>query len=133
MPILFRYLIRMLILALISFSMINVNLILHYYEKRFHQHRCEMSMNESDQYVCESDEKWQQRRIFYAKQHHNNTMTMNEYEKYFEKNWFPEFQCEHEIRLGDGDGGKWVSKCLSLAAVRTIIFEQNSINLDKIR
>lgn len=69
---------------------------------------CNRSMIESDRFLCESDEKWAKRREFYSKQHEKNIMTMNEYENYFFKNWFPEFQCHNEIRLGHGDGGKWV-------------------------
>jgi hypothetical protein len=65
-------------------------------------------MFESDGFLCESDKKWLKRREFYSKQHEKNILTMNEYEKYFSKNWLPEFQCQNEIRLGEGDGGKWV-------------------------
>ncbi|CAF4144109.1 unnamed protein product, partial [Rotaria magnacalcarata] len=69
---------------------------------------CHKSMIESDQFICESDEKWQSRRDFYSKQHEKNTLSMNEYEKYFYLNWLPEFQCHNETRIGYGDGGKWV-------------------------
>jgi hypothetical protein len=65
-------------------------------------------MIESDQFLCESDDKWEQRRKFYSKQHEKNILTMNEYENYFYENWFPEFKCQNEIRLGERDGGKWV-------------------------
>jgi hypothetical protein len=69
---------------------------------------CDISMIESDQFICESDEQWQSRRKFYLKQHEKNILTMNEYENYFRENWFPDFQCEHETRIGVGYGGKWV-------------------------
>jgi hypothetical protein len=79
------------------------------YNFKHNKTSCNISMIESDQYLCETDEKWQKRREVYSKQHEKNILTMNEYEHYFSKNWFPEFQCQNEIRLGDGDGGKWVS------------------------
>lgn len=78
-----------------------------YYLKR-NDTSCNLSMIESDRFLCESNEKWKKRREFYSKQHEKNIMTMNEYENYFSKNWFPEFQCQNEIRLGERDGGKWV-------------------------
>ncbi|CAF3618317.1 unnamed protein product [Rotaria socialis] len=68
---------------------------------------CRQSMIESDRFICESDEKWQSRRDFYSKQHERNTLSMNEYERYFYLNWLPEFQCHNETRIGYGDGGKW--------------------------
>ena len=75
---------------------------------KFRRDQCEVSLNESDGFLCESDEKWTQRRKFYRETNEKNRMTMNEYENYFKTNWRPEFECEHEIRLGEDDGGKWV-------------------------
>ena len=69
---------------------------------------CNFSMSESHGLFCESDEKWLERKSFYAEQREKNIFTMNEYENYFKQNWFPEFQCQNEIRLGERDGGKWV-------------------------
>lgn len=86
---------------LISFSCILV----YFYPTR---NICSQSLIESDQLFCESNEKWQKRREFYMKEHEKNILTMNEYENYFKENWSPEFQCQNEIRLGQGDGGKWV-------------------------
>ncbi|UJR33604.1 hypothetical protein I4U23_021041 [Adineta vaga] len=68
---------------------------------------CNISMTESDQFICESDKKWLERRKFYLNQHEENIFTMNEYENYFRKNWFPDFQCSNEKLIGQGDGGKW--------------------------
>ena len=76
---------------------------------------CNMSLIESDHLLCESDERWHERRAYYFKQHERNRQTMNEYRNYFDNNWYREFRCPNEIRLGEGDGGKWVSfsKCLT--------------------
>jgi len=87
----------------------NLNFIRYKYNfSKQNQFSCNISMIESDRFLCESDEKWQQRRQFYSKQHEKNILTMNEYDNYFSQNWFPEFQCQNEIRLGEHDGGKWV-------------------------
>lgn len=70
---------------------------------------CNFSLSESEGLFCESDEKWLERKTFYREQREKNLFTMNEYEDYFKQNWFPEFQCQNEIRLGELDGGKWVT------------------------
>ncbi len=103
---------RSLFIIIIIFFIINVNFIRYKFQYKFNlkqnQTLCNISMIESDQFLCESDDKWEQRRKFYSKQHEKNILTMNEYENYFYENWFPEFKCQNEIRLGERDGGKWV-------------------------
>ena len=111
-----RNLLRVLFIGLLLFSLLYFILIRYLFDRRqesqIHSLGCNRSMIESDQYLCEPAEKWFKRRAFYSEQHEKNRLTMNEYENYFEENWRPEFQCDHEIRLGDGDGGKWVSLLL---------------------
>jgi hypothetical protein len=108
-----RDLLRVLLVGLFLFSLLYFNLIRNLLDRQYASHTrskgCNWSMVESDQYLCEPTEKWFQRRAFYSEQHEKNRLTMNEYENYFKRNWRPEFQCDNEIRLGDGDGGKWVS------------------------
>ncbi len=105
---LFRLLLLGIIIGLIiSFQFIRYKMQYGYNLKQS-KTSCDISMIESDQFICESDEQWQSRRKFYLKQHEKNILTMNEYENYFRENWFPDFQCEHETRIGVGDGGKWV-------------------------
>lgn len=83
---------------------------------------CELSLGESEGLFCESDEKWVERKTFYREKREKNVFTMNEYEDYFQRNWFPEFQCQNEILLGAGDGGKWVNICVfSLIFSRKIL------------
>lgn len=105
---------RYFLLFIFIFLLVNLNLVgkqlqaRHRSKTRTNEINCELSMFESDEYFCENEDKWKRRRTFYAEQREKNIQTMNEFEDYFEKNWFPEFQCENEVRLGDGDGGKWV-------------------------
>ncbi|CAF0750355.1 unnamed protein product [Adineta ricciae] len=68
---------------------------------------CKTSMIQSDRFICESEDKWLSRRKFYLNQREKNIFTMNEYSDYFQKNWFPDFQCPQETLIGRGDGGKW--------------------------
>ena len=104
---------RLLFIGAIVFFIFNFDYIQKKFQSQYNlkqnQTLCNLSMIESDQYLCETDEKWQRRREFYSEQHEKNILTMNDYENYFSRNWSPEFQCQNEIRLGDGDGGKWVS------------------------
>jgi hypothetical protein len=86
----------------------NLNYIRFKYNPQQNKTLCNLSMIESDQFICESDENWETRRKFYVKQHERNILTMNEYDDYFSKNWFEEFKCQNETRIGTGDGGKWV-------------------------
>lgn len=106
-------LLRVLFVIIIIFFLTNLNFIRYKLRERYNffqsnQTLCNISLIESDAFLCESDEKWQKRREFYSEQHETNILTMNEYENYFSKNWLPEFQCENELRLGENDGGKWV-------------------------
>ncbi|CAF0782653.1 unnamed protein product [Rotaria sp. Silwood1] len=102
---------RFFILGIIFIFMIKFNFMHHKVQNKNifkgTKNSCNLSMIESDQLICESDEIWQKRRAFYSEQHDRNILTMNDYENYFYKNWFPEFQCPNETRLGEGDGGKW--------------------------
>src|ERR1700722_16368925 len=94
----FFILIGITILLIASFNIVNH----HPYMKSPEIHStnalsCNVSMIESDQFFCESNEKWQERRQFYSNQRDKNVLAMNEYKNYFRKNWFPEFKCEDEI------------------------------------
>src|ERR1700728_2600744 len=101
-------LLRFLFFIIIISFIINFNFLWYKLHLKRNDILCNISMFESDQFLCESDDKWKIRKEFYLKQHEKNILTMNEYENYFSKNWFQEFQCQNEIRLGHMDGGKWV-------------------------
>ncbi len=69
---------------------------------------CVKSMLESDDFICESDELWNERKILYRIQDELNMKKLPS-SPYFLKNWEPNFHCSHARRIGRmGDGGKWV-------------------------
>ncbi|CAF0909282.1 unnamed protein product [Adineta steineri] len=136
----YRFLVTGVIICFIIILYYNRQTIPHKYDMKQNESLCYTAMIESDQLLCESDEKWQKRRKFYLQQHEKNIFTMNEYKNYFYKNWFPDFQCEHEMRVGEGDGGKWACdieylkkkpSCLiySLGSQGDFTFEQSAHKL----
>jgi hypothetical protein len=69
---------------------------------------CSKSLLESDNYICESDELWNERKFTYKIQDKRN-MIKQQHRIYFATNWEPNFHCSHARRVGKiGDGGKWV-------------------------
>jgi hypothetical protein len=69
---------------------------------------CLKSLIESDNFICESDNLWNERKILYEIQDKLN-MDKLPNSKYFFTNWEPNFHCSHAQRVGKmGVGGKWV-------------------------
>jgi hypothetical protein len=69
---------------------------------------CSKSLHESDNFICESDELWNERKVLYHIQDKLN-MQKPSSSPFFLSNWEPNFHCSHARRIGKmGDGGKWV-------------------------
>ncbi|CAF1618991.1 unnamed protein product [Rotaria magnacalcarata] len=69
---------------------------------------CRLSLIESDNFICESDAVWNERKIVYQTQDKENMMKRS-HKIFFLSNWEPNFHCSHARRIGQmGDGGKWV-------------------------
>ncbi|CAF2772772.1 unnamed protein product [Rotaria sp. Silwood2] len=69
---------------------------------------CQQSLVESDEFICEPDSLWNERKHVYHAQDKENMMKRKD-AIYFLSNWEPNFHCSHARRIGDmGDGGKWV-------------------------
>jgi hypothetical protein len=63
---------------------------------------------ESDNFICESDDLWNERKILYQIQDKLNMQKLLS-SQFFLTNWEPNFHCSHARRIGTmGDGGKWV-------------------------
>jgi len=63
---------------------------------------------ESDNFICESDDLWNERKILYQIQDKLNMQKLP-YAQFFLTNWEPNFHCSHARRIGKmGDGGKWI-------------------------
>jgi hypothetical protein len=69
---------------------------------------CSKSLIESDNFICESDYLWNERKILYQIQDKLNMQKLSN-SQFFLTNWEPNFHCSHARRIGKmGDGGKWV-------------------------
>src|SRR5690348_9772251 len=69
---------------------------------------CLQSSIESDNFICESDELWNERKLLYRIQDKLNMQKLPS-SPFFLSNWEPNFHCSHAHRIGRmGDGGKWV-------------------------
>lgn len=69
---------------------------------------CQLSLQESDSWFCESDINWKRRKELHHLQDQRNRHGDNR-PLFFQDNWEPTIQCEFERRLGNsGDGGKWI-------------------------
>ena len=69
---------------------------------------CTKSLMESDGFICEPDDLWDERKILHRIQDELNRKYINSF-PIFMSNWEPEFHCSHARRIGRmGDGGKWV-------------------------
>ncbi|CAF1534975.1 unnamed protein product, partial [Rotaria sordida] len=70
--------------------------------------QCRLSMNESDNWFCESDTDWKRRKMLHHRQNKRNRIS-DARPLFFQNNWEPTIQCAFEQRLGNtGDGGKWI-------------------------
>jgi hypothetical protein len=70
--------------------------------------KCSKSLIESDNFICESDDLWNERKIVYKIQDQANMKKLSS-SIFFLTNWEPNFHCSHARRIGNiGDGGKWV-------------------------
>lgn len=69
---------------------------------------CDLSLRESDKFICESDSLWNERKRLFKIQDERNINKVN-HRIFFSSNWEPNFHCSHAHRVGKmGDGGKWV-------------------------
>lgn len=74
----------------------------------FFPRSCARSLIESDDFICESDYLWNERKYIYQSQDKENMMKRND-SIFFLSNWAPNFHCSHARRIGNmGDGGKWI-------------------------
>jgi len=74
----------------------------------FIENKCDLSLKESDNFICEDDTLWNYRKRVYAIQDERNMMKIN-HRIFFSTNWEPNFHCSYSHRVGKmGDGGKWV-------------------------
>jgi len=69
---------------------------------------CALSLSESNDFICEPDVIWKERKIVYQHQDKEN-MVKRQSSIFFLSNWEPNFHCSHSRRVGSmGDGGKWI-------------------------
>jgi hypothetical protein len=69
---------------------------------------CYLSLLESDNFFCETNEDWQRRKELFQLQHNRNQFRDSP-NLFFQDNYEPTFSCRFEQRLGvNGDGGKWI-------------------------
>ncbi|CAF3396178.1 unnamed protein product [Rotaria socialis] len=74
----------------------------------FFTNDCRLSLIESDNFICESNAVWNERKTVYETQDKENMKKRNS-NIFFLSNWEPNFHCSHARRIGQmGDGGKWV-------------------------
>ena len=77
---------------------------------------CAKSLRESDQFICEPDQLWEERKHLYRQQDKEN-MVKRADRIFFLSNWEPNFHCSHAARVGRmGDGGKWVCDLFRLGS-----------------
>lgn len=69
---------------------------------------CYLSLKESDNWFCDSDDDWNRRKHVHHIQDKRNRNN-GSIEAFFIDNWEPTVHCTFERRIGNvGDGGKWV-------------------------
>ena len=76
---------------------------------------CLQSLNESDHFICEPDDLWNERKYIYKIQDRKNMLKRKD-RIFFLSNWEPNFHCSHARRIGRmGDGGKWLCDLFRLS------------------
>lgn len=69
---------------------------------------CSLSRIESDNFFCEPNDLWIERKKIYAYQDEVNMMKVPD-KVFFKSNWESNFYCSYKMRVGRmGEGGKWV-------------------------
>ena len=69
---------------------------------------CQLSLLESDGFICEPNALWHERKRSYQIQQKENLIYRNT-SFFFLDNWTPNFHCSNPRRIGNtGEGGKWV-------------------------
>lgn len=69
---------------------------------------CQVSLQESDDFICEPNYLWDERKRSYHRQDKENMIERNT-SFFFLDNWGPNFHCSNARRIGStGEGGKWV-------------------------
>ena len=77
---------------------------------------CQLSMKESDGFICESNDIWNERKNTYHGQDQKN-LIRRKTGFFFYDNWSENFQCSNARRVGSmGEGGKWVCDLFQLKA-----------------
>lgn len=70
--------------------------------------KCQLSLLESDDFICEPDALWNERKYSYRLQEKENVIQRNT-SFFFLDNWVPNFHCSNAQRIGStGEGAKWV-------------------------
>lgn len=79
---------------------------------------CRRSRLESDDFICEPDHIWEERKRTFQFQDKENRITRKQV-YFFYDNWGVNFQCSNARRIGSmGEGGKWVCDPFKLKSRR---------------
>jgi len=78
------------------------------YINQIYHNSCYLSLKESDNWFCDSDDDWKRRKRLHHIQDKRNRNN-DSVNVFLQNNWEPTIHCTFEQRIGSvGDGGKWV-------------------------
>lgn len=81
------------------------------YTKSTRTKYCDLSLNESFGFICDSEVGWTRRKMIYLKQEGKNENTEKDFKPrnfWWQYNYEPNFSCTYEERIGrPGDGGRF--------------------------